>query len=233
MSQQPGKSIDLTSPLIVGIVTDSESLDAVTSSAESASFCDLLEIRLDAFPNFDTSSLKALNDNDLPKLFTARDPIEKGMNSLSVEHREQLLRLALPFANLIDVELRNFEQMKELIEDARRSGVSVVGSFHDFDRFPEDTVRTCFANTRSADVVKIAVHLDTENELDVLEDAFRNRQFSTPAAFMGMGPLGQESRLRALRLGSVLNYGFLGAPNAPGQWSARELREHLDKMERP
>ena len=47
---------------------------------------------------------------------------------------------------------------------------------------------------------------------------------------MGMGPLAPASRLLAAQLGSVLNYGYLGSePTAPGQWSARFLKEAVNQ----
>jgi len=36
--------------------------------------------------------------------------------------------------------------------------------------------------------------------------------------------MGHPSRLALAIAGSVLNYGFLGGPNAPGQWYAPALK---------
>ncbi|MEO6786392.1 MAG: type I 3-dehydroquinate dehydratase, partial [Chthoniobacteraceae bacterium] len=51
-------------------------------------------------------------------------------------------------------------------------------------------------------------------------------------AVMGMGKLGQVSRLVLACVGSVLNYGYLDRPNASGQWEARELRRLLSQVGR-
>ena len=48
---------------------------------------------------------------------------------------------------------------------------------------------------------------------------------------MGMGEFGRVSRLALAKAGSVLNYGYLDEPNAPGQWEARELRQLLTAIE--
>ena len=79
------------------------------------------------------------------------------------------------------------------------------------------------AFSAGADVFKIAT---ATNEPRTLA---RLLEFSaTPArghrAVMGMGKFGQVSRLALACAGSILNYGFLDKPNAPGQWEARELR---------
>ena len=42
--------------------------------------------------------------------------------------------------------------------------------------------------------------------------------------------MGQVSRLVLACAGSILNYGYLDKPNAPGQWEARELRELLRRL---
>ena len=48
---------------------------------------------------------------------------------------------------------------------------------------------------------------------------------------MGMGELGQASRLVLAAAGSVLNYGFLGGtPQLKGQWPAAQLRERIDEL---
>ena len=49
---------------------------------------------------------------------------------------------------------------------------------------------------------------------------------------MGMGAFGQVSRLVLACAGSVLNYGYLDKPNAPGQWEARELTGLLRRLGR-
>ena len=72
--------------------------------------------------------------------------------------------------------------------------------------------------------------LSTQGDLETLLDLFHDRDKSVPAAFMGMGTLGPESRRLAADAGSVLNYGYLVEPNAPGQLSALEIRERLDGM---
>ena len=46
---------------------------------------------------------------------------------------------------------------------------------------------------------------------------------------MGMGPLGAEARPEMMKLGSILNYGFLGeTATAPNQWPVAKLRAARD-----
>jgi 3-dehydroquinate dehydratase-1 len=50
---------------------------------------------------------------------------------------------------------------------------------------------------------------------------------------MGMGKLGLASRYLFACCGSVLNYGWIASPNVPGQFSALELREIIDRHKTP
>jgi 3-dehydroquinate dehydratase-1 len=47
---------------------------------------------------------------------------------------------------------------------------------------------------------------------------------------MGMGPWGRVSRLVLAKSGSLLNYGFIGTSNAPGQWPVARLKELLSEL---
>jgi 3-dehydroquinate dehydratase-1 len=47
---------------------------------------------------------------------------------------------------------------------------------------------------------------------------------------MGMGPWGRISRLVLAKCGSLLNYGYIGKSNAPGQWPAARLKELLAEL---
>jgi len=58
------------------------------------------------------------------------------------------------------------------------------------------------------------------------------QSIDTPISIMGMGRLAPVSRLLYAQLGSVLNYGYIGdTPTAPGQWSARMLKQAITNLE--
>lgn len=81
----------------------------------------------------------------------------------------------------------------------------------------------------NADVFKLATLAEDAGSLArLLELAAASS--AGPRAIMGMGKFGQVSRLALARAGSVLNYGYLDRPNAPGQWEGRELRSLLNRM---
>ena len=150
---------------------------------------------------------------------------------MSAAARRAALLELLPAAALVDVEIRSLGGMRQVLSEARKAGVGVIASFHDFQKTPtasrlEDLVKQ--AADTGADVLKIATQTNTPGDvarlLDLLEKTPR------PLAVMGMGPLGMASRVMLAAAGSVLNYGWLHHPNVTGQWSAKDLRGILKKI---
>jgi len=51
-----------------------------------------------------------------------------------------------------------------------------------------------------------------------------------PTSLMGMGDVGRHLRAVAPIYGSVLTYGYIGSPTAPGQIPVKALRGVLDLL---
>ncbi len=197
----------------------------------------MLEYRLDNLLNdLDRLPLR-LDESLLPRLITVRRPDEGGAHDLDDARRIGIYRDFMGYSNLIDVEIASLESgpaFLELVAEAREQGVLVVSSFHDFVGFPgrnrlQEIVETGYQ--KGVDVVKLAVVIDTMSDLFELTklveaQAEKGRLISA----MGMGPLGKLSRLVLARAGSSLNYGYLQTENAPGQWSAGELKALIKKI---
>jgi 3-dehydroquinate dehydratase-1 len=86
-----------------------------------------------------------------------------------------------------------------------------------------------FAQSAGLDAVKLATYLHSH------EDLIRLLQITAAPlrlriSTMGMGPWGRTSRLVLAKAGSLLNYGFIGASNAPGQWPAARLKQILAEL---
>ena len=75
-------------------------------------------------------------------------------------------------------------------------------------------------------VVKITTLTKTEDDVATLRALFQEN-CSAALCVLGMGPLGPQTRIEFPKLGSCLTYGYLDAPVAPGQLSARELMQLL------
>lgn len=223
-----------TRPLAVGVISQPEVLEATLAASPEvrAASCDLFELRLDLL-KLDTATLrKAIPALDLPVLLTARHPAEGGQGTEDPAGRRALLEPLLDLATLIDIELRSAMDMRSVMVAARARGVSVVGSFHDFQATPGDEVLSGaieMAQTIGFDAVKFATYLNGPEDLMRLMKLVTSHR-RLPMSVMGMGALGRLSRLTLAKLGSLLNYGFIGDSNAPGQWPAPRLKELLSEL---
>ena len=193
---------------------------------------DILELRIDALLGELTLVRKILPVLRLPVLITARHPAEGGIGGLSLRDRMKLLSEFLPRAAFLDVELRSARAMRELVRNAKASGTVVVISDHHFRStppLPQLLARQRRAFAAGADIFKLATTTNDAGAMARLLD-FSTRAAPGDRAIMGMGKFGRVSRLALARAGSVLNYGYLDQPNAPGQWEARELKSLLTRI---
>ncbi len=196
---------------------------------------DLVEVRVDALAGRIAAVREFLANAKLPVLLTVRHPGEGGVGNLPVAERRALFHEFLPRAAVVDVELRSVGGMDDVISAAKSRGAAVVVSDHHFRSIPtlaqmRSRARRAFA--AGADVFKLAALADEGRAVARLLD-FVSSEKERRLAVMGMGKLGQASRLVLACAGSVLNYGYLDEPNAPGQWEARELRKLLNTLLHP
>lgn len=221
-------------PLAVGVIADSAALEHFTSldAAARSALCDVAELRLDQL-QLPVVDLRArLAGNETPLLLTSRHPAEGGQGPEDPVARAAMIEPLLDLATLIDLELRSAMQMQGTIAKARAAGVPVLGSFHDFQATPSDDVllgAVNFAQQAGLDAVKFATYLNTQEDLIRLMK-LAGGTHRLRLSVMGMGPWGRVSRLVLAKSGSLLNYGFIGASNAPGQWPVARLKELLSEL---
>lgn len=221
-------------PLVVGVIPDAATLSlwAQMDAAQRERTCDVIELRLDTLKLPPADLRQALAGNAIPILITARHPAEGGQGSEDAAGRMALLEPLLDLAALVDIELRSIMDMRATIQKTHAAGAHVVGSFHDFQATPgEEVLRGAisFAQPAGLDAVKIATFIngpaDLTRLISLTAETHRLRLSS-----MGMGPWGRVSRLVLAKAGSLLNYGFIGESNAPGQWPAARLKELLAEL---
>ena len=194
---------------------------------------DFLEIRADAFAPDPGPLLRALPRLRVPLIITVRHPAEGGLHRLGLPRRRALFAQFLPFATLIDIELRSSAPLAATIAAARARGVRVIVSEHHFKATPStarlrQTIRR--AHAAGADICKLAALAETPAALARLLALFSGKP-PLPLSVMGMGRFGKISRLLLAQAGSVLNYGYLDQPNASGQWEAVLLKKRLAELE--
>ena len=217
-------------PNVVGIVDSPRALSiAQTLDPDDV---DILELRVDMFSSGQDKLLKGIKELSHPLLVTVRHPQEGGANSLTAAARRELFSGFLPYASLVDIELRSLESLGDIISKARAQGVKLVYSYHNFQSTPSHARLFELARRAllaEADVCKLAVLTNTPVDLALLL-TFLSKQKRIHLSLMGMGKFGKISRLALAQAGSVLNYGYLEKPNVTGQWSARELKARISEL---
>lgn len=227
----PG-SMDSKTYNVVGSVSNWQTW-CETASPEVAAACDWVELRVDALPADVTPEQLLTGPRPAcPVLLTVRHESEGGCRSMPEEERIALACKLLPLATALDWETAQLAHAQELVAAAKKAGVTIIASNHDFEKTPDLATlqqRETQARALGADVVKFAFRLHSAEDMMVGVELLR--QATGPLAVMGMGPLGAVSRLLYVQHGSCLIYGYLGnTPTAPGQWSAALCKTALAAM---
>lgn len=221
--RQKQRRIPLGRANIVGVIHTAAGFTAAAKSR-----IDAVEVRADLLPR--PPSPQQIACLPLPAILTVRRHDEGGGLPISDHDRLALYLELLDTTAAIDIEGRSLPALGSLVTAARKAKKTVVVSFHDFEGTPTlPRLRTWMAKALDggANVVKIASV--TEKPADVARLLHLLDGATSPLAVMGMGTLGRASRLLFARAGSVLNYGWLAAPQVPGQWSAPDLRDLLSR----
>ena len=219
----------LQSSVLVGTVHDLPSLRRARRLATLPAPPDWLEIRLDATvpPPEAWSQLERR-----PLLLTVRSAAEGGKRRLSASERQRLFLDHLSHASHLDLEIASLQELRTVQAAARRAGVGVLASFHDFEGTPSVRRLTGLADravSAGAAVLKVATTTDDAAALARLLE-FIGIERRLPISAMGMGRLGRVSRLALAAAGSILNYVSLGPPAATGQWPAALFRRRLEEI---
>lgn len=221
------KGVKAARPKIVGVIA---SLDDLRFALRMKEPPDLFELRLDCLCGVLNQLERRMSTLRAPKIITARDHREGGIENLSFQERAEMLRRFLPHAKYIDVELRSARAFQPLLAQARKRNIRVILSFHDVGSTPSSRslcAKAAAAKKLRADVFKVATHTAKPSELARLIDFVAKRDADLPISAMGMGRLGRISRLLLAGYGSILNYASLRQSLVEGQLSIDVLRSAL------
>jgi 3-dehydroquinate dehydratase-1 len=217
-------------PRIVAAGGESE-LEAL-AGADGA---DLVEVRADLFddpePGAMVAALRRLRAAGRPIVFTVRAEAEGG-KPLDERRRKALYDAALPHVDAIDTEIVSTALTVDLVPAARAANKLVILSAHALQATPPQDGLVSLVDRGfglGADVVKLAAHATSMDDLRTLLAvtlAARRRGIVT----LAMGPLGPLSRLVLPAAGSLLTYGHVGRPTAPGQMAVGELGELIRRL---
>jgi 3-dehydroquinate dehydratase/shikimate dehydrogenase len=178
---------------------------------------DCIEVRLDYLNDPGESVDVRWRDLPAPAIATCRGREQGGRFRGSVEAEVRILQRAVEDgARYVDVDYRI----------ARAFGTAeVIGSYHDFARTPEDLGEILDAICRtSVSVAKVATMVESWSDNRRLFDLLE-RPWPKPVIVIGMGPMGQITRVALPFRGSALTYVAQEERSAPGQLGLSELIE--------
>lgn len=185
---------------------------------------DILELRLDLIHEDPHQILKELKALCLPIIITNRMKDEGGAWTGSEHMRIQELVSLIPQADAVDIEL-GAKKRDMAVKAAKKTGRKVIISTHDFQNTPDIKVMEDYINRSfdaGADIAKLAVMPHTlDDVLRLLEVTLHS---SGPVCTIAMGDLGKHSRALSPIYGSVMTYGYVDIPVAPGQLRVDELK---------
>jgi 3-dehydroquinate dehydratase/shikimate dehydrogenase len=204
--------------------------------AAAVAECDWIEVRLDCLEPRDLETeasaiTKFLEQVACESILTFRPSPEGGQRQLDDDTRQNFWSAAIFSESFFDVELdlaekfQAHETTSSLPIDWRRT----ICSYHDFLEVPAklDQIYERMAAT-PARILKIAVQAnDATDCLPVFQLLERARNDGREMIALAMGPAGIATRILGPARGAFLTYASLKneSATAPGQVSARELRE--------
>ena len=206
---------------------------------------DLVEWRADSFTDqtaeaFPEAARRLRAEvGDIPVIFTLRIKSEGGARLIDHALRSACIDAVLRsgHADIVDLELSNGREfLKPLIDTAHKHRVSVILSFHDFEKTgsSDDLLGTIRALVEAgADIAKIACMPRTsEDALRMLQatSAARAAFPNVPLCTMSMGKLGSITRTAGFMFGSDMAFAVGQEVSAPGQIPLADARAITEKL---
>lgn len=208
----------------------------------AAETADLIELRLDCLdPSLGVDSLRDIKtvfpDISIPIIVTYRPSEQGGQRDLSAKLRLLFWLFNRPTADFFDVEFDIATAPSVFDSDKYFDWSRVISSYHNFGGVPADllTIYERMSNTR-ARTLKFAVHAnDAIDCLPVFQLLERGTRAGHEMISIAMGNAGLLTRILGPSRGAFLTYASdNGKATAPGQVSAKELREvyRIEKITR-
>lgn len=221
-------------PLVCASIMEKSLQDFIQVSQKTGD-ADLIEIRVDSLKNPTADTVNKLlrqvaKKSGMDTILTVRPVKEGGLFKGTENDRKKLLEAGLQGASYVDLEL-NMPFLSEIMDKASAAGTKVIVSHHDFRATPknEDMMSLLQLELETgADIAKLAVMAknlkDVLRLLEVTLEASKHGEICT----VSMGEHGKLTRMAAPLFGSVLLYGYVSRPTAPGQLSVAEVRQALE-----
>ena len=207
---------------------------------------DMVELRVDSWDCIEDTaqSLELVHDiryilPNLPIILTCRGHWEGGFQKVSENAKDELYDnvIASKLVDFVDKELcYGQNNLRKLGESARKQGIFLIISYHDFQRTPNKEALLHLFTAEiacGADVAKLAMTPRKPEDVIALMQAnlATRRAFpNTPLIAISMGELGVTSRVSGCLFGSDLTFAAGKKTSAPGQISVKKLRESISAI---
>jgi 3-dehydroquinate dehydratase-1 len=215
--------------LSVGTVSTRKGLRGLTAVRIDS---DLIEVRVDSLraSGMEVREIKEkLANRKHPVLLTLRTMVEGGEYPWKSTERILVFEELLPFADAVDLEIKNMRYVKPLLQTARDTNKTIILSAHSLERkLTSGKAERLVESFRSyrVDIYKMASLARTREDLMVLVEVLMKYP-QLRLGIMATGPMAHVSRTVLPALGSKLVYGYIDEPAAPGQPSIKEVNGML------
>jgi 3-dehydroquinate dehydratase-1 len=218
-------------PLLVGVADRAAAVVHCAELAPEERAFDLVEARVDLFAEQSLEgcahACSQLEASGTPVIVTIRTAAQGGRSAAGDDDRLGRFRAALAIASWADI-----ESDASIVRDVAalvgaRPGGQLIVSHHDFARTPPlatllDVVDDC-RRTPGA-IAKVATAIATADDRETLFKLLAQRPGRTTVIGMGAS---DDLRIELAARGSLLAYGYIDAPTAPGQLSAADTHARL------
>lgn len=205
----------------------------VRNDAAAARRCaDIFELRIDTFenqsPEYAAQVCRDARAHGVPLIATVRTVGEGGKSKIADADRLAIFKAVAEHVDAMDIEFRApvRHDIKIL---GRQHHKPVIFSYHNFERMPTDKDMLAViltAKREGAEIVKMAAFAHNSADMDHMLGMLREHRAKN-LVMIALGEHGKISRVVFPLCGSLLTFGFLHAPNAPGQVSIEELNAEL------
>lgn len=212
--------MDFPPKVVASVVSPEEAKEANALGA------DIIEVRVDLLHGDALPAAENIYSLGLPLIITVRPEYEGGRYKGSDRDRVAIFEELMPYAAFIDVELKA-RTLDEIVRKTKGTEVLPIVSSHDFKKTPSNAIMLRIINRchKKGGIAKLAV---TPHGLaDVLRVYEVTLKANKPACTIAMGLTGRHSRIMAPVYGSVLTYGYVKKPVAPGQMRVDKIVEGL------
>lgn len=197
-------------------LTETSLEDCLIVIEQNKSYIDLIELRVDFLSKEQQSQLDKYKF-DLPTILTFRKVVDGGNYSGSEDYRISKLLEGIKSNNFDFVDLEENLIAPELELYAKKFGVKVIRSFHDFNGVPDNLANRIQNLKRNCnEIPKAAVMINSSADLlKFYREALSI--VSEEKILLGMGNYGFNTRILAEKIGSFLTFSSKkGVSAAPG-----------------